>query len=223
MKKILFETVPINIVKNADNRLLDSPYVVFDIETTGLNAIKDKIIQFGAIKFINNSPVSEIEFLMDPECEIPKEITAINHIENKDVKGQIKIKEGLNKIIDFFENCYLIAHNGINFDLNFINFKLKQNKMHQIKNPVLDTMWLSKAINPSFKSHSLKNIVETYQINYDQTKTHQALYDTKLLTEVWEKLKSKLKDDFGILNLKLINKKFVKFTLQKFNSKKIHF
>ncbi|MDE6082815.1 MAG: ribonuclease H-like domain-containing protein, partial [Malacoplasma sp.] len=124
MKKIFFETVPINIVKNADYRLLESPYVVFDIETTGLNPNKDKIIQFGAIKFVNNKPIDEIEFFIDPECEIPKEITAINHIENKDVKGQIKIKEGLLKIIQFFQDFYLVAHNGINFDINFINNKL---------------------------------------------------------------------------------------------------
>lgn len=223
MKKIFFEKVPTNIVKKADNRLLDSPYVIFDIETTGLNPIKDKIIQFGGIKFVNNNPVSEIEFFIDPECEIPKQITAINNITNKDVANQLKIKQGLIKIIDFFEDAYLIAHNGINFDACFINAKLKQNKMGQLKNPILDTMWLSKAVNLNFKSHSLKSIVENFQINYDESKAHQALYDTKLLSEVWKKLKIKLDKDFNLKELKGINKKFVKFSYKMYGFKKNNF
>lgn len=221
--KHLFNFVPTNIVYKADDKnLFSNECVVLDIETTGLDAVNDKIIQFGAIKFEFDRIVESIEFFIDPEIDIPEFITNINHITNDDVKGQCKIKEGLQKIKNFLgNNSFLIAHNGINFDLNFINTKLKENKMDLLNQPLLDTMWLSKAINPTFLSHSLANIVKEYRIGYDSQKAHQALYDVNLLLDVWLVMKKQLKK-FNLKLLNEINKKFVKFPTKKVDFSKIH-
>lgn len=221
--KQLFNFVPTNIVFNADNKnIYENVFVVLDIETTGLDANNDKIIQFGAMKYKGNQLIESIEFLINPEIEIPEFITNINHITNDDVKGQIKIKEGLNKILDFIkDDSFLIAHNGINFDLNFINTKLKENKMDLIKNPLLDTMWLSKAINPHFIKHSLLNIVKEYQIPFDNQLLHQALYDVKMLSNIWFIMVEELKK-YNLKTLKQINKKFVKIQKTNIDLSKVH-
>lgn len=221
--KHLFNFVPTDIVYKADNKnFFNHECVVLDIETTGLDATNDKIIQFGAIKCISDKIIDSIEFFIDPEIDIPEFITNINRITNSDVKGQIKIKKGLQEIKNFIgNNSFLIAHNGINFDLNFINTKLKENKMELINQPLMDTMWLSKAINPVFLSHSLANITKEYQIDYDKQKAHQALYDVKLLLNVWSIMKKQLKE-YNLKYLKQINKKFVKYPLKKVDFSKIH-
>ncbi|MDE5553495.1 MAG: ribonuclease H-like domain-containing protein [Malacoplasma sp.] len=222
-KNISFNFVPTDIVFNSDEKnFFNHECVILDIETTGLDAINDKIIQFGAVKYISNKMTGYIEFYVDPEIEIPEFITNINHIKNEDVKGQIKIKEGLERIKNFIgKNAFLIAHNGINFDLNFINSKLKENNMELINQPLLDTMWLSKAINPHFYKHSLANIVQEYAIDYDLSCAHQALYDVNLLLQVWNVMKNQLKE-YDVKSLNDLNKKFVKYLGKKIDYSKIH-
>lgn len=214
-----FNYVPTNIVSNQDNRLIDSDCVIFDIETTGLDYKNDRIIQFAGLKISNDQIVDTIDFFINPKIKIPGFITDINRIRDVDVENAISISEGLKKIVEFFDNNFLIAHNGINFDMNFINDKLLKNNMSLISNPLLDTMWLSKAINPDFTKHSLAKIVESYKINYDTNKAHQALYDSELLFNVWLNLKHKLKK-LKINRLDEINKKFVSISL--IDTSKVH-
>lgn len=216
-----FKKIHTNIIGNADNRLLDSDYVVFDIETTGLDSKNDKIIQFAGIKVSNGEIIDSIEFFINPEIEIPHFITEINHISNEDVKDAVSIKQGLEKIVNFISNNFLIAHNGINFDMNFLNNKLVENKMRKISNPILDTMWLSKAININLDKHNLARLVKYYGINYDENKAHQALYDSELLLQVWLFLKEDLKK-YKIKTLDQINKKFVELK-SNIDISKIHY
>ena len=69
------------------NELFDD-YVVFDIETSGLNPHKDKIIEIGAIKYINNKKVDEFSYLIDPEINLTNIITIVTGLTDEDLKGQ---------------------------------------------------------------------------------------------------------------------------------------
>ena len=60
-------------------------YVVFDIETTGLNKDFDKIIEIGALKYRNNILVSEFNYLVNPKIKIPEIITTITGIKDEDL------------------------------------------------------------------------------------------------------------------------------------------
>lgn len=180
---------PVPIVLNPNEQLInDITYVIFDLETTGLSPYYDKIIEFGAIKYSKGKKIDEIQFFIDPEISIPENIVSITKISNDDVKGQIKIEEALKKILDFFGDSVLIAHNGIKFDLPFINCKLAEFNLPKITNPLIDTMQVSRSINEQIQGHSLGAICRKYKILYDENEAHRADVDSEFLLQVWKRM-----------------------------------
>ena len=67
---------------------LPDDYVVFDIETSGLNPKKDKIIEIGAIKYKDNKKIDEFSYLIDPEIKLNQIITDVTGITDDDLKGK---------------------------------------------------------------------------------------------------------------------------------------
>jgi DNA polymerase-3 subunit alpha (Gram-positive type) len=78
----------------------------------------------------------------------------------------------------------LIAHNGINFDYRFLNKKLEQSNMPLLKNAIVDTMQISRAINTDLRRHSLGVVARYYKINYDEAAAHRADFDVSVLYSV---------------------------------------
>jgi DNA polymerase-3 subunit alpha (Gram-positive type) len=78
----------------------------------------------------------------------------------------------------------LIAHNGINFDLRFINKKLIQNGLAPLTNTLIDTMQLSRAVNKDLIQHSLGVIARSFHIDYDEAVAHRADFDAKILYQI---------------------------------------
>ena len=99
------------IYLNSAKTLVDD-YVVFDLETTGLDPFTCKIIEIGALKYKNNELVDEFSFLINPDCPISSTITNITGIDNETIKDAPKIAEILPKFITFIEDLTLIAHNS---------------------------------------------------------------------------------------------------------------
>ncbi|MDE7112169.1 MAG: PHP domain-containing protein, partial [Malacoplasma sp.] len=179
----------IMVVKNPiDAGLNEVCYVLFDIETTGLSPYYDKIIEFGAIKYHKGLVIDRIQFFIDPEEKINEKIYSLTRISNNDLDGAIKIKEALIKIKEFFSDSVLIAHNGIKFDLPFLNCKLEQEGMDQINNTLIDTLQISRAVNEQISGHSLGIIARKYKINYNELEAHRADKDAEYLLEIWKKM-----------------------------------
>lgn len=186
-----YEMIPSNIpivLNPKNNNLEKDTYVIFDLETTGLSPWYDRIIEFGAIKYSKGKIIEKVQFFIDPEIEIPDNIVAITKITNKDVKGQIKIKEALEKIVKFFGNATLIAHNGIKFDFPFINNKLIENNMEPLSNTIIDTMQISRSINQQIQGHSLGAICRKLKIDYNENEAHRADVDSEFLLSVWNRM-----------------------------------
>ena len=83
---------------NKEKNLVDD-YVVFDLETTGLDPKNAKIIEIGALKYRDNELLEEFNVLINPEVLIPDVITAITGIDDELVKNAILIDEALPKFI----------------------------------------------------------------------------------------------------------------------------
>lgn len=195
----------IEIVKNPIDAHIDkATYVVFDIETTGLVNEYDEIIEFGGVKIQNGNIVDRIDFFIKPKNEIPTHITQMTRISNQMVEDASPILTSLKKIINWIGDGVLVAHNGINFDLRFINKKLEQNNLPLITNCLIDTMQISKAINKHLSYHRLGVIARDYKINYDDTIAHRADFDAEVLYEVWMMMLHKLKE-IEINNINQIN------------------
>ncbi|MGL4768924.1 MAG: PolC-type DNA polymerase III [Mycoplasmoidaceae bacterium] len=202
------------VINPVDIELKNASYVVFDIETTGLYPFLDEIIEFGAIKYENEKIVDEIQFFINPKVNIPQKISQLTGIRDDMVKTGLEIKKALKMIKDFFGKSILIAHNGISFDINFINSKLEKYSLGKVDNPLIDTMVLSRSLN-KFKSHSLGSLCRKYKIEYNDITAHRADFDAKVLLDVWKilidqllenKIDNLLNINNNIVNESLINK-----------------
>lgn len=178
--------VIINAVLNPiDANILEPEYLIFDLETTGLYPNYDDVIEFGAVVVQNGSIVDKKQFFIKPNKPISEKITNITNISWSDLENAVSQYDGLKQIHEMLKNRVLIAHNGINFDFNFLNIKFQQYNLPEIKNCMIDTMVLSRGLNQEFKSHSLEMLCKKNKVEYDPSSAHRADYDANLLANIW--------------------------------------
>src|SRR5208337_2458118 len=96
--------------------------VLFDTETTGLDpATGDRVIEVAALELINDLPTGQFfHALIDPEREIPEDVTRIHGLRSADVAGKPKFADIAAGLTAFFGDARLIAHNAP-FDFGFLN------------------------------------------------------------------------------------------------------
>lgn len=165
---------------STDNVIYD--YIIFDIETTGLNKQNDDVIQLSALKIINDKVVDKINTFIKPKTNIPEKITYLTGIKNEDVYNAPSIDETINKFSLFIEGLPLIGHNIINFDLPFLSEKgLVLNG-----NNIIDTVPLSTIKLPNLKNHRLPTLKKYFGID---NLSHNALNDCETNLIVYKKLR----------------------------------
>ena len=96
---------------------LQKPLVVFDLETTGLDLVKDRIIQISFIKVYPSGMEERGNYLINPECAIKPEITELTGITNDDVKTAPTFKQLAQKLCDTFRGCDFAGFNSNHFDI----------------------------------------------------------------------------------------------------------
>ena len=165
--------------------------VVFDIETTGLSNRTCKIIEIGAVKIKGGKIIDKFNIFVDPECPIPEEITRLTSITEDDVKGAPKEREALQQFLDFAGDCLLIAHNA-NFDIGFIRVASERQEM-PFNNSYLDTVGLSRYVNPELKNHKLDTIVEYYKLG--DFHHHRASDDAEVLARIFIEMLRRLEKE----------------------------
>ena len=148
-----------------------------------------------AVKIKDGEIIDKFDIFVDPEENIPEEITALTSITNEDVKGAPKEREALEKFFEFAGDCLLIAHNA-NFDIGFIRVAAERQEM-PFNNAYLDTLGLSRYVNPELKNHKLDTIVNYYNIG--DFHHHRASDDAEVLAKIFIEMLSRLKKE-GILN-----------------------
>ena len=175
----------LNIVYNPiDVSIEHATYVAFDLETTGLSVIHDGITEFGAVKIKNGEVIDRMQKFINPGKTISSRISSLTNITNEMVKNEPTIDEVLPEIMEFFGDCILVAHNA-SFDVGFLNENLRRNNMSEIKNPIIDSLALARAILKPMKSYRLGNVCRSYRVNYDDEVAHRADYDAKVLGDVF--------------------------------------
>lgn len=168
---------------------LPDDYVVFDIETSGLNPKKDKIIEIGAIKYKDNKKIDEFSYLIDSEIKLNQIITDVTGITDDDLKGKDKIDVVLPKFLDFIEDYTIIGHN-VKFDYDFIEANITKLHLKHLKNRIVDTLLLSRITIYDSKNHRLKTLKEYLGLNYN---SHRALDDSLTCNDLYQYCKNKKK------------------------------
>lgn len=96
---------------------LTKPLVIFDLETTGLDLVKDRIIQISFIKMMPNGQEERGDELINPEKPIDPQITQLTGISNEDVKDKPTFKQLAQQLAQKFSGCDFAGFNSNNFDI----------------------------------------------------------------------------------------------------------
>lgn len=165
-------------------------YVCFDLETTGLEAKKDRIIEIGAVKVKDGIVVEEYGTLVNPQMEIPERITELTGITNEMVKEKPYAKEAVKYLVDFCEDLPLLGHN-VMFDYSFVKHSAV-NLGITFEKKGMDTLKLARAFLPDLPSRSLQNLRVHYEI--PQNDAHRALEDARTTYLLYERLRKEFEE-----------------------------
>ena len=173
-------------IYGAYNEDFDAETIVFDIETTGLSVQNCKITEIGAVKIKDGEIIDSFNTFVNPEMPIPEEIVELTSITDEMVADAPKIKEALTSFFEFIGGGrkLLVAHNA-NFDTGFIRYAAEACGM-EFTNPYLDTVALSRYINPTLKKHKLDSLAEHYGLG--DFNHHRACDDAAMLAAIYFKM-----------------------------------
>ncbi|MBP3375291.1 MAG: PolC-type DNA polymerase III [Clostridia bacterium] len=168
------------------NEDFDAETIVFDIETTGLSVQNCRITEIGAVKIRDGEIIDTFNTFVNPEIPIPEDIVELTSITNEMVADAPKIKDALEDFFRFIDGGkkLLVAHNA-NFDTGFIRYAAEECGM-EFTNPYLDTVALSRYINPSLKKHKLDSLAEYYSLG--DFNHHRACDDAAMLAAIYFKM-----------------------------------
>jgi DNA polymerase-3 subunit epsilon len=148
-------------------------YTVIDVETTGLSPKRNKIIEIAIILFDGKKIKEEFHSLVNPERQIPRNITRITGITNEMVQNAPKFWEIAKQIVQLTEGKIFVAHN-VSFDYNFIRHEFLEFGYKFVRKK-LCTVKLSRKLIPGKNSYSLGNICKDEGI--EQNNKHRAYGD----------------------------------------------
>jgi len=162
-------------------------YVVFDIETTGLDTLEDRIIEIGAIKVKDDQIIAEFNKLINPGIPIPEIVTNINGITDDMVENEPYPGVVLTEFRNFIKDAdFLVGHNAIRFDYPFIVSEFRRNFVKHDNYIVKDTIWIAKRKLRRLRSYSLRNLTMHYGI--ENINAHRALSDVYATYNLYVKL-----------------------------------
>lgn len=161
--------------------------IVLDIETTGLDYKREKIIEFAALKLEDYKIVEEYQTLVNPNKEIRKSSIDVHGITHDMVVDAPSIEEIMPKILDFIQDYPIVGHNVI-FDYSFINQACLELYAKGIDNHRIDTYQMFKEVFPEDISHGLDNLVKKFNIKI--AARHRAMGDAKALALAYPILKT---------------------------------
>ncbi len=171
-------------------------FVVFDLETTGLSPLTCAITEIGAVKWQKGKVIDRFSTFVNPEMPIPENIVKLTGINDEMVKDAPKVADAVKGFLKFAEGCVLVAHNA-NFDTSFIKQACEKNG-YGFNNSYLDTVALSRHLNPQLKRHKLDSLQEYYGL--ESFNHHRACDDAEMLSKIFTCMTDTLKKE-GIFNL----------------------
>lgn len=150
--------------------------VVVDLETTGLNPVQDEIIEFAAVRVANGQIEDTFHSLIRPDSAVPKEVTELTGIADKDLKKAPRLEEVLPQFLAFIEGHTVAGHN-VSFDYEFLEAACEGTGYEMpVNRDVLDTLQLAHILLPTEREYRLQNIAD--RLGIAASGWHRALNDT---------------------------------------------
>ncbi|MBL7148406.1 MAG: 3'-5' exonuclease [Nanoarchaeota archaeon] len=156
------------------NIQLNKPLVFIDLETTGIETLRDRIVELSALKINPDNTEESITLRINPQIPIPPEATAIHGIKDNDVANKSTFKEHSLMIKNFLEGCDLGGFNLKKFDLEILEAEFKRAEVEFSKENrfILDVMTIYHKFNPrdlaaAHKEYCNKEIENHHSAEHD--------------------------------------------------------
>ena len=150
--------------------------VALDLETTGLSAECDRIVEMAAVRWEDGREVGHFQVLVNPGIPIPASAIAIHGITDAMVAGQPAAAEVLPAFVAFCQADAVIAHNA-KFDMRFLRAESACSGIPLFTSPVLDSCSLARRRLPGFPNYRLETLKRLLGIGQHQS--HRALEDAR--------------------------------------------
>lgn len=181
--------------------LEDAVYIVFDVETTGLSATYDRIIELAAVKMQNGNIIDKFERFVNPHHALSATTIELTGITDDMVRNAPEIEQVIRDFYEFIGDGIIVAHNA-SFDMGFLYEGYRRTGIDHFDHPVIDTLELARFLHPEMKSHRLGTLAKKF--NIELTQAHRAIFDCEatgylllhLLKEA-EEHKIEYHDDFN--------------------------
>lgn len=205
---------------------LEKPICFLDIESTGLDLLKDRILEIGIIKIFPCGKKEIFESKINPEIEIPLESSIIHGIYKKDIENEPLFREIADDLFEIINGCFIGGFNVIKFDIPMIreSFLRVGKEIEFDEKEVVDVQRIfhlmeKRNLESAYKFYCKKNIKNA----------HRAIVDTQVTLEIFKAQLEKYSncevfDNFGkkigkitdkledISALNLVDKKFLDFS-----------
>ena len=179
-----------------------SNVIAFDVETTGLDPVANRVVE---LAFAGLNVDGQIAWtwhqLFNPACEIPSHATAIHGIGDDEVKYAPAFAEKVAEIEQLLADRTLLAHN-LFLDVGFLRAEMRRCGARLPVNNGLDTLRVSRRVDPTARSHNLSSVCRRYRIGLGSA--HRATADTVAVAQLFVAMKSfhgQQKDVFEPINL----------------------
>ncbi len=178
------------IVVNDKGQSLDSPFVVFDLETTGFVPGHSRIIEIGAVKVVGGKIVDRFSEFINPAVPIPLEIEKLTSITDSMVKDAPGVEVILPQFLKFCEGCVLVAHNA-GFDTSFIrHFATELGMEYDFTHT--DTIDLARLLMHRMGKYTLDHLAK--ELNIPAFHHHRAVDDAEATALIFVKFIEMLKE-----------------------------
>ncbi len=161
---------------------LGKPIVFFDLETTGINVAKDRIVEIALIKINPDGTEETLEQRINPEMHIPEETSKIHGIYDEDVKLKPTFKEFVSELLQFIGNADLAGYNSNRFDVPLLveeilrvgaDIDMKSRKMLDVQNIFMRME--QRTLSAAYKFYLNETLENAHSALADTTATYKIL------------------------------------------------
>ncbi|NUN13468.1 MAG: 3'-5' exonuclease [Myxococcales bacterium] len=173
------------------------PFVAVDVETTGLSAEDDRVIEVGIVRFVNGEVVDRYGQIVDPVRSIPDEVVALTGIKQQDVNGMPRFVDIADDVLSRLSGSVIVAYN-LSFDRSFLAAELSRSGASWPADvPCIDPLIFARQLHKNQGSKKLGAVAA--RMGIPLVNAHRAVDDAEVAGKVLLAFADQLPQELGHL------------------------